>query len=62
MTERLSAHTHTHTHTHTHSFPQGLVRTKGGTLQMVLPGAEKLGVPKANELNESLRNGFDPLF
>ena len=52
--------THTHTHTHTHTFPQGLVRTKGGMLQMVLPGAEKLGVPKANELNE--RSGFDPLF
>lgn len=43
------------------SFPQGLVRTKGGILQMVLPGAEKLGVPKTNELNESLRNGLDPL-
>ena len=36
------------------------MRTEGGILEMVLPGAEKLGVQKANELNESLRNGFDP--
>ena len=28
---------------------------------MVLPGAEKLGVPKTNQLNESLRNGLDSL-